>query len=125
MNKLLVIVMTIVLAMFATSSFADTASGATGDMAFTTTGAELHGHDTTATKTTALIGKCSTGVGVGWITSVNGYAVITQHKNGSKAYATSFDSTSIFAEDVATVGTVLDAAPATADTADFTSWNEL
>jgi len=56
---------------------------------------------------TSLIGKCSTGVGVGMVVDPAGtaYSVVTQHKNGSKVYGTSYDSTSIYSKDITTVGT--------------------
>ena len=52
---------------------------------------------------TLLIGKTSTGVGVGMAVDAAagaGYSVETQHKNGTKAYGTAHDSTSIFQKDV-------------------------
>jgi len=91
------------------------------------TGLSLYGDDTTASSTTELIGKSSTGVGVGCFlngTEGDGYALLTQHKNGSKVYGTSYDSTSIYSED-ATVGTVKLAVPTATDTTDFVSWKEL
>ncbi len=91
----------------------------------TTTGGEVRADDTTAGALTALIGKNSTGVGTGMITSALGYSLVTQHLNGSKAYATSYDSTSLFAEDVTTVGTVFLIKPTAIDTTSFVSWNEL
>ncbi|KAB0666896.1 hypothetical protein F6V25_05650 [Oryzomonas japonica] len=53
---------------------------------------------------TTLIGKTSTGVGLGAITDTPGYALETQHKNGTKAYGSAYDSTSIYQKDV-TAGT--------------------
>ena len=107
--------------MVSTSCFAgDTASGATGSIVFTNVGLELHGAPATATNSTALIGKASTGVGVGWNTKTTGYALITQHKSGTKAFGSSYDSTAMFmtiAE--GTPGTVIDAAPSATDTTDF------
>ncbi|OEU64446.1 MAG: hypothetical protein BA870_05595 [Desulfuromonadales bacterium C00003094] len=91
----------------------------------TTTGGEVRAHDTTASASTALIGKNSTGVGTGMITSALGYSLVTQHLNGSKAYGSSYDSTSMFVEDVTTIGTVFLAKPSAIDTASFVDWNEL
>ncbi len=67
----------------------------------------------------------STGVGTGMITSALGYSLVTQHLNGSKAYGSSYDSTSMFVEDVTTIGTVFLAKPSAIDTASFVDWNEL
>lgn len=64
------------------------------------------------------IGKTSTGVGVGCITSTLGYAVVTQHKNGIKAYASSHDSTAVYMAD-AVKGTVFLPKPTAIGTADF------
>lgn len=128
MKKILVI--TAVLVFAASSSFAAIATGATGTMDLAgSTGLELHGDVAggTATADTALIGKGSTGVSVGWNTSVNGYAIMTQHKSGTKAYGSSYDSTSLYQT------TATDTQPGTpaynsgdlgaTDTTDFTSAN--
>jgi hypothetical protein len=56
---------------------------------------------------TILIGKNSTGCSTGWDTGTGGYAINTQHQNGSKAFGTSFDSTAIYQIDV-TKGTPVD-----------------
>ena len=84
------------------------------------TGKELHGDATSATATTALIGKSSTGVGVAWMTGTGGYALITQHKSGTKGFATSYDSTSMF-QFVGEVepGTPALGVPTATDTSDF------
>jgi len=42
------------------------------------------------------ISHLSTGVGLGWTCDVNGYALITQHTNGTKTYGTADDSTAIY-----------------------------
>ena len=123
MEKLFIFTAFLVLA--ATSCFADEiASGATGTMKFTAVGLELHAADAatgTATNSTALIGKASTGVSVGWMTSVGGYALVTQHQNGTKGYGSSYDSTSLFqyAAEVAPGDPAL-AVPTATDTTDFT-----
>jgi hypothetical protein len=123
MKKILMI--TAILVMVASSSFAaDVTSTANGDIvaAFAATGLELHGASTgvTADKTTAMIGKASTGVAVGWRTSTIGYALITQHKSGTKAYGSSYDSTSLY-QTIASgePGVVIDASPSVIDTTDF------
>ncbi len=60
-----------------------------------TTGKSLYGAKSgTADTTSPLIGKTSTGVAV-WCflrTSGTGYAIVTQHMNGTKAFGTSYDS---------------------------------
>ncbi len=91
-----ILILTAVLVLSATFSFAAGGSGATGDIDFSATGQELTGDLDTATEDTALIGRCSTGVDVGWSTDENGYALMTQHKSGTKAYGTSYDSTALF-----------------------------
>lgn len=119
-----IFIFTAFLVMVASSCFAgDIASGATGTMVFTATGNELHASTTgvAATKDTALIGKASTGVSIGWKTQTDGYALVTQHKSGTKAFGSSFDSTSIFQyiKD-GTPGTVILGVPTATDTSDFT-----
>lgn len=77
-------------------------------LTLTSTGLSVYGVKTgTASNTSPLIGKTSTGVGVGIAvdaTAGAGYSVKTQHKNGTKAFGSSFDSTSIYTVDV-TAGT--------------------
>lgn len=63
------------------------------------------GAATAATTASPLIGKTSTGVGIGFKTDPSGYAIATQHKNGTKVFGSSFDSTSIYSTAVTTVGT--------------------
>jgi hypothetical protein len=58
-----------------------------------------------ASPTTPLIGKTSTNVGFGYKTDPAGYAIVTQHKSGTKVFGSSFDSTSIYTKSVTTVGT--------------------
>ena len=110
--------------MFASTGFAAAGSA----LVITDTGLELHASDTAggSSATSPLIGKTSTGVGIGWVTSTTGYALSTQHKNGSKAFATSFDSTSLFSTDVTTIGTsMVTTAWTNTDTTDFKTWKEL
>ncbi len=92
-----------------------------------TTGLTLYGSKTTATATEPLIGKTSTGVGVGVFCNAagTGYSLISQHVNGTKMFGTSYDSTSIFSKSVATVGTPLPAVPTAVTTADFASWSAM
>ena len=93
-----------------------------------TTGGTLYAAaEGTASDSTPLIAKNSTGVAVGVFCNLNGtgYSLVTQHMSGTKAYGTSFDSTSMFAEDVTTIGTALLAVPTAINTSNFTSWSEL
>jgi hypothetical protein len=122
-----ILMLAAIFALVTTSCFAaDVASDPTGDMVFTATGLQLHGAAGTASNATAIIGKCSTGVGVGWVTEDDGYALITQHENGTKAYGSSYDSTSLYSI-IAVKGTVKDAAPANITTATFvgTGWTAM
>lgn len=64
------------------------------------------------------IGKTSTGVSVGGITATNGYAIVTQHKNGNKEYGSSHDSTAIYMID-AVAGTPKVTAPTQVGSGDF------
>ena len=63
--------------------------------------------------------------GIGFLPLALGYSLVTQHLNGSKAYGSSYDSTSMFVEDVTTIGTVFLAKPTAINTASFVDWNEL
>ena len=126
MKKLLII--TALIMFVSTSAYA--ASSTTQDVTLTskaTTGKTLYGDPATASASTSLIGKTSTGVGLGIITSVLGYSIVTQHLNGTKVYGTSYDSTSMFAKTVGTVGTVELAKPSDIATTSFlaTGWSSL
>jgi hypothetical protein len=88
------------------------------------TGLTLYGDKTTATNQTTLIGKTSTGVALGAMSGAGGYALITQHKSGNRAFATSYDSTSVFYKD-ATVGTAVLAVPTKTDSSDFSAWTSM
>jgi opacity protein-like surface antigen len=79
--------------------------------------------DTAATGTNATpIGKTSTGVGVGILSDVTGYAAVTQHMNGTKAYGSSFDSTAMY-QTIADVpvGTPYVDVPGASDSSEFSS----
>ena len=112
------------------SSFAATSI----TIAWTNAGYCLHGDKTTASATTPLIGKTSSGVAVGAfvVTSGAGYAIITQHKSGTKMFGSSFDSTSIYTAPIDSTkvgvagGNVL-SVPTTATSADFlgSSWSSM
>ena len=101
-----IIILTAISLLFVPSAFA------TGSLtlSLTTTGLSVYGAKSGVTMTVGdpgviLIGKTSTGVGVGLESEDAGYSVETQHKNGTKAFGSSFDSTSIYTKDV-TAGTV-------------------
>jgi hypothetical protein len=70
-------------------------------------GSNVYGNTVAATAGTALIGKTSTNVGLGWSTNTGGYALETQHTSGTKAFGTASDATSIYQAPVVTVGTVV------------------
>jgi hypothetical protein len=111
-------------------SYAAVAAAANASIDFTNgVGLTLYGDDATAGNDVS-IGRTSTNVGVAWQTNVNGYALMTQHKSGTKAYGSSYDSTAIYQ----TAGAVDPGTPAynggaltATDTKDFTGsdWNEM
>ena len=114
-----IIIFAAVSLLIASQAFAVGGTGtATGTLTTATTGVSAYG-GTTATCAT-LIGKTSTGVGLGWSTGTNGYSVSTQHKSGTRTFGTSYDSTSIFYKDT-TAGAVQTAGTATDQTA-FSGW---
>jgi opacity protein-like surface antigen len=118
-----IIILTAISLLMASSAFA--ADVITISSNLTTTGLSVWGAKATAASGTGLIGKTSTGVGVGMKTAKTGYAVVTQHKNGTKAFGSSFDSTSIYSIPVTTVGTAV-TGPTSADSALFTgSWTSM
>ena len=99
---------------------------------FTSTGLILFGSDGTPAASTgaesgvagvSMLGKTSSGVSVAANSNANGYSIATQHNNGSKAYATSYDSTSIYSQD-ATVGSVLEGSLSDTSSADFAAWDK-
>ena len=108
-------ILAVVTVLITSSAFAAGSSSPTLDMALATatTGLSLYGAKGAASLTSPLIGKNSTGVGVGVQTSSVGYSIITQHINGTKAFGTSFDSTAMVSADVATKGSPLMVKPAT------------
>jgi hypothetical protein len=67
----------------------------------------------TTDTTPKAIGKLSSGVTLGFNVLASGYALITQHQLGKKAYASAHDSTAIVYKDVEVGATT--AAPASAD----------
>lgn len=95
-------------------------AAASAQISFTDAGKKVIG--TGGPATDASIGKLSTKVGLGWNTGANGYAINTQHQQGTKAYGTSHDSTSIYVLDATTIGTAV-AKPGASDSSAFdTDW---
>ena len=88
-------------------------------------GLTLYGAKSAAVASSPLIGKSSTGVGVGIKVDIlgTGYALLTQHKNGTKEFGSSYDSTSVFSAPVPTtsIGTPVLAVPTAFTSVDFTS----
>lgn len=101
MKKLIITCLLVVAA--ATSSFA--ATNAAVDYA--NAGKTLQETGGTA----ATLGRLSQKVGIAWQVSTGGYALITQHQLGVKAFGTAFDGTAINWETVVKGSTT--AAPAT------------
>jgi len=58
---------------------------------------------TSATTDNKPIGKLSTGVSAAFNVATTGYALISQHENGVKAFATAHDSTAIYSMTVTKV----------------------
>jgi hypothetical protein len=94
------------------------AANITMTLAAGNTGKSVYGAKAgTATAASPLIGKTSTGCGIGVLTAAAGYAIVTQHLNGTKAYGTTFDSTAMLSSDVTTKGTPLLGIPGGSDVA--------
>lgn len=118
-------IMTALAMLVSTAAFAANITMAT-TLTAAVTGKTVYGAKTgTATAASPLIGKTSSGCGVGIFTNSTGYSIVTQHVNGTKAFGTSYDSTSIFSHDVTTKGTAYLAIPTAITTADFTSWSTM
>ncbi len=95
MKKIAIFTALAILCVTASAFAADTITMVLTDK--TTTGKSVYASTTTtATAGTGLLGKTSSGVGIAMFTSATGYAMDTQHMSGTKAYGTSYDSTSIF-----------------------------
>lgn len=104
----------------ASTSFA----AASGAIVWADAGKSVVGGNDAAATEAKPIGKLSTGVGLAWQTATTGYAIITQHRSGVKAFATSHDSTAIYTKTVVKEATT--AAPATANSNDFaTGWTTM
>ena len=123
------IIITALLLFVSSSAFAATTVSIPNPITKAATGKTLYGATTAsgASATSPLIGKTSTGVGIGVFCNAagTGYSMVTQHLNGTKAYGSSYDSTSMFSNDVATVGVPLLAVPTAIDTTDYSSWTAL
>lgn len=90
------------------------------------TGKTLYGAKAaTASTSSPLIGKTSTGVGLGVHSTTQGYAVTTMHMNGTKQFGTSYDATNIFSKDVTTKGTPILGKPTAITSADFSTWSSM
>jgi len=72
-----------------------------------------------------LIGKTSTGVGFGGTTGSGGYAIVTQHKSGSRGVGGAFDSTSLVYKDVTPGVAVTSPSTSTFTTAFTTGWSSM
>lgn len=90
------------------------------------TGKSLYGAKVApATNASPLIGKTSTGVGVGVFSTTQGYSVTTMHMNGTKQFATSYDSTALYSKDVTTKGTPILGTLTAITTTDFSTWSAM
>ena len=123
MKKILII--TILATFMASQAFAaGSATLAFQTMDKASTGKTVWGDPADTDATTAVqIGKCSSGVSVAMFTDVLGYGAMTQHTNGTKTFASSHDSTSIYSKP-AVVGTT-PTAPSAIGTASFSSWTAM
>jgi hypothetical protein len=110
-----------------TSAFAaGTAGIATGDtLSVANGGKTLYADKVTAATTTAVVGKSSTGASLAVSSTALGYALTTQHVNGTKAFASSHDSTNIYSNDVTATKGVFLLAPTNIGTADFSTWSTM
>ena len=100
-------------------AFADGATSAT--LSLSSTGLSAFG-GADGSHCTTLIGKTSTGVGFGWNVGAQGYALSTQHKSGTRAFGTSFDSTSIYYKDTTAGALVSTGTVGHSDSSAFAGW---
>lgn len=107
-----IIVMTVALLMLAGTSFAAQLAASSADA----------GKTLAATAPASLdISKLSTGVYAGASYSATGYSIATYHKNGTKAYGTSYDATALYWNELGAGGTLT--APTSSAAADaFSGW---
>jgi hypothetical protein len=133
MKKILIINAAILL--LATAAYAGDNVTMTSDLASTSSksGLTLYGGKNsgdaanTGDAAQKLIGKTSTGVSVGIKSSSLGYAIVTQHKQGIKAYGTSHDATAVYMVD-AVKGTAYLAVPTAIGSDNFvtdTKWSSM
>ncbi len=123
-----IIIITTLLLFAASTSFAGVSISMPGTLTKALTGKTVYGAASgTATTGSPLIGKTSTGVGIGLLCTATGtgYSMVTQHTSGTKAYGTTYDGTSIYAKDVANVGTPLLLVPSVITTAAFDGYTAL
>lgn len=124
----------IVFIAFSLLTSAQAFAGNTVILSLSTTGKALWGDVTGATianpgaSPSVLIGKTSTGVGLGARTGAVGYAMTTQHKSGSRAFGTAYDATAVFYKDV-TVGSLTDTGalitPTATDSSIYSGWTSM
>ncbi len=124
MKKLLILI-AVVLCAASTSFAAGTVDMGTSALTSANTGKTLYGAKASASTSSPLIAKTSSGVGLGINSTSQGYAVTTCHLNGTKQYGTSYDSTSIYSKDLTTKGTPVLGVPTAIDTTDFVSWTSM
>ncbi|GFO57955.1 hypothetical protein GMST_02800 [Geomonas silvestris] len=91
-----IVLLTAVMMMAAASAFA-AGGAATGTIDFANAGLTV-----VSSGDAKNIGKLSASVGLGYTGGATGYGIVTQHQKGTKAFATTFDSTAIFSKDVTT-----------------------
>ncbi|MDY0301985.1 MAG: hypothetical protein RBQ99_10420 [Trichlorobacter sp.] len=86
---------------FASFSYADdppeAETGEITDVDFGQAGGQIVG---TGSGDDFIIGRLSSGVALGANTAAGGYAIITVHKNGTKAFGTAHDSTAIYSANI-------------------------
>ena len=103
----------------ASQAFADGTTSS--NLSLSSTGLSAYG-GADATHCTTLIGKTSTGVGLGWNVGPQGYALSTQHKSGTRAFGTSYDSTSIYYQETPAGTLVSTGTVGHSDSSAFTGW---
>ena len=88
---------------FASFSYADDDpdAGKITDAKFSQAGGQIVGLTGAADDVKTPIGKLSSGVALAANTADTGYALITVHKNGTKAFGTGHDSTAIYTANIA------------------------
>jgi hypothetical protein len=111
----------------ASSAFAGNSAGVATSAALSnaTGGKTLYGDKTTATVSTAMIGKSSTGCSLAIYSTTLGYGLTTQHVSGTKAFGTSHDSTAIYSFDVTATKGVYKLAPGETGSSQFSAWSTM